>query len=170
MVKTKVQITDTGKREREEYIKRMKSIDGKYVSIGVHEDAGQYTEGKNPPSVVQVAFWNEFGTVNIPERSFIRSTVDEGASEIDELREQVVASIEEHTMTEYQALSKVGFTISEMIRNKIKSNIPPANSPATLAEKKQQGVGSETLQWTKLLLRSIGYKVNGVSDTKGESE
>lgn len=44
------------------------------VEVGVPEDSGQYEDGANQ---VLVASANEFGTDTIPERSYLRSTMDE---------------------------------------------------------------------------------------------
>lgn len=141
-----------------EFLKRIRGKENAYVTIGVHEDAGAYPDGT---SVVQVALWNEFGTDNMPERSFIRSTVDENRSKIEVWRLEMIENIMTKGWTVNKALEAMGFRIQVLIQNKIKSNVPPPNAESTLAGKRRDGVGSSTLIHSGLMLRSIGYRVYG---------
>ncbi len=105
-----------------------------YVSIGIHEDAGVYP-GQNPPSVVEVALWNEFGTETSPSRSFIRSTMDEKESLINKWREEMIDNILFKEWTVEKALTAMGFRIQILVQNKIKSNVPPPLKESTAREK-----------------------------------
>lgn len=140
--------------------KKLKGISNAYVTIGVHQSAGKYTQGNNPPDVAEVALWNEYGTKNTPERSFIRGAIDENASKINEWRDEVVYKVLQGEITVKKALETIGFRIQVLIQNKIKSNVPPPNAPSTAAHKKREGVGQTTLIETGLLLRSISYEVH----------
>lgn len=130
---------------------------GAYVAIGVHEDAGTYGDGG--PDVVEVALWNEFGTTNMPERSFIRSAIDDGMEQINQWREEFLTKMLTDGWTERKALEAMGFRIQTLIQNKIKSNVPPPLAESTVQAKMKDGVAPKTLIDTGLLLRSITYKV-----------
>ena len=142
-------------------LKKLKAALNKYanahVTIGIHSEAGQYTKGSNPPDVVQVALWQEFGTEYIPSRSFIRSTIDENEALINEWREKALEALLHGKSTVPKLLESIGFRIQVLIQNKIKSNVPPPlKNPDA---KSRKGLAPVTLIETGLLLRSVTYKV-----------
>lgn len=136
-----------------------------FVSIGVHEGAGEYPGG---PSVVQVALWNEFGTerpdgsTGVPSRPFIREAVHAHTGQINAWRQQAIKKIAEGEWTVKKGLEFIGFRVRELIKNNILSDMPPPNAPSTAARKRAAGIAPRTLFETGLLLRSIEYKVEGV--------
>lgn len=158
MIKVRVQVRDN-KRAWDEFRARMRKVHGSHVTVGVHPDAGSYSE-PGAPTVAEVALWAEFGTKRSPERSFLRSAIDEGQHQIDRWRVELLEQVKDGKMTVEKALEALGFRAQVLVQNKIKSGVPPANAESTLREKRREGVGATTLQWTRLLLRSIGHKVN----------
>lgn len=136
------------------------------VTIGLHEDAGTYP-GTDPPSVVEVGLWNEFGTRFSPERSWLRSAIDENESQINAWREAAIRAIVDEfalhgVVTKaffHKQLSSIGFKIQVLVQNKIKSNIPPPNTEETAMAKDKAGVAAVTLIDSGLMLRSVTYKV-----------
>jgi hypothetical protein len=160
VIRPKVKVTDTGKEDAKKVRDRLKTLGKAYVTIGVHDDAGKYSEGNPPPDVVEVALWMEYGTETIPERSFIRSTVDENVSKINQWREEAVRKIIFERLSVEKALESIGIKVQFLIQNKIKSNVPPPLAPSTKAAKQRKGVAPVTLIDTGLLLRSITYKVH----------
>lgn len=161
MIKTT--ITFKAEKSQETRLKKeLAKLKGSYVSVGVHEGAGEYSSGV---SVIEVALWNEFGTKNsdgsthTPSRPFIRSVVYGDESRINGWREEVFEKVFEGKISVEKALSTLGFKIRELIRAKINSDMPPPNAPATIAHKKAEGVAPRTLVETGLLLRSVEFKV-----------
>ena len=148
--------TDRRKKEIEKFLKSASKINGAYVSVGFHEGAGQYEDGQD---VIEVALWNEFGTRNIPERSFIRSAITDSHTEINKWRLEAMDKVMTQGWSIERALEMLGFRIQVLIQNKIKSNVPPPNAPSTVAQKQSDGVAPNTLIHTGLMLRSVGYKV-----------
>jgi hypothetical protein len=143
--------------------KEMKKIKGSYVSVGLHEDAGEYTSEDGEAtgvSVVEVGLWNEFGTEHIPARSWLRSTLYSHEGEINRWRSEVVKQIMDGKITVEHALSTIGFRLRELMRAKILSNMPPPNAPSTVAAKKRDGVAPRTLVHTGLLSRSVEFRVH----------
>ena len=157
MIRPTVSITDSGKEQQAALAKKLKGMKSAFVTIGVHEDAGSYEGGG--PDVVEVALWNEFGTTKTPERSFIRSAIDDNESLINGWREEIIGKIIHDGWSVDKGLEAIGLRVQILIQNKIKSNVPPPNAPSTLKQKSRDGVADTTLIHTGLLLRSITYKV-----------
>lgn len=156
MLRPKVSIKEKGKSEWKKATKELEKLKDAYVSVGLHEDAGAYDSGV---SVVQVGLWNEFGTETAPERSWLRSTVDEHAGDLNRWRVELLKKIMAGEETAEHALETLGFRVRELVRNKINSNVPPPNAPSTIAAKHRAGVAPHTLVNSTLLSRSVEYKV-----------
>ncbi len=166
MIFNKIHTVVTGQAKVDKFLKLIKGARESYVTIGLHEGAGAYTEGPNPPSVVEVGFWNEFGTRNSPERSWLRSAIDENEATINGWRDEVIGNVFEGKMDLEQALHAMGFRIMTLVQNKIKSNVPPPNEPLYAAQKKADGLADTTLIRSGLMLRSVTYQVH----LKGEAK
>jgi len=121
------------------------------VLIGVH--AGDKNgEGQ---LIAEYAAHNEFGTKHIPERSFMRTTFDEQQKKLSNTIAMQYSMVKTGSTTIYRALNLIGLKHSDDIKNKINSNIPPVNSPATIKRKKS----SKTLVDTGSLRNSIHHVV-----------
>lgn len=153
-----VRITDID-RGMKRLLENIVAMRNAYTTVGVHDQAGSYEDGI---AVALVAYFNEFGTENAPERSFLRSTMDENRERIFGWIKEGQARIFAGKSTPEKELRALGFKVSELVKNKIKSNVPPPNAPSTLARKEALGQGTKTLMASKLLLRSIGYEVGGL--------
>jgi len=140
--------------------KRLADADRAYVTVGIHEDAGRYP-GPDAPLVSEVAWWNEFGTSEIPERSFFRSTFTQKAADIEKIKKEELKKIMDGKSTVTKSLSVIGFRAQVMVQNKIKSNIPPPNAPSTKKAKAREypANANRTLMASELLLRSVTFKV-----------
>ena len=150
MAKTKVVVKEIDRGEKA--IKAaIKSAHGSYVTVGVHEKA-MYDNGT---PVALVAYYNEFGTRFIPERSFIRSNFEENRQAYKELVASLYKDVIVLKATVNIALGTLGVRLMADIRKKISSNIPPPNEPETLDRK----VGTRTLIDSKLLLNSINFEI-----------
>jgi hypothetical protein len=158
LIYSSIKTSVTGDKQFKELLEKLRKYKTASVTIGIHEDAGQYTDGST--SVAEVALWNEFGTRNIPERSFLRSAIDDNASKINAWREEAIENIMEKGWTVQKALEMVGLRIQILIQNKIKSNVPPPNAPSTAKAKLKEGQAPSTLIATGLMVRSVTYKVN----------
>lgn len=176
MITPTVRIEDRGKADWDRWVERFKKINDAYVTIGVHEDAGNYS-GPHAPSVVEVALWNEFGTEHIPSRPFLAMAIDEKINQINNWREEAIDKILNEGWSVEKGLDMLGLKVQVLVQNKIKSNVPPPNAPSTVKEKQRSGVlpkhfkaganskgqlysdRTKTLIDTGLLLRSITYRV-----------
>ncbi len=156
MVKIETKVEDVSSPELQKIEKELDKLDKSYVTVGIHEDAGEYESGE---SVVQVALWNEFGNEVIPERSFFRSAIDQNTEKINSWREEAIQNVLFNGWTAEKALEMMGFRIQLLIQNKIQSHPPPPNAPSVKEAKLKDGVAPNTLIWTGLMLRSVTYKV-----------
>lgn len=161
-IKPTVKTTEKGNPRIKEFLKRAARERGRsHVSVGVHDDAGKYTnpDGTPGPTVAEVALWNEFGTRFAPERSFIRSALAENNGKINKWRAEMIDNMAKKGWTLDKALRAMGFRIQQLIQNKIKSNVPPPLAASTARSKRKKGIAPVTLIDSGLLLRSIGFKV-----------
>lgn len=134
-------------------IREMQKARNAIVEIGIFEDAKNKGE-----SVAEYGAYNEFGTGNIHERSFMRSTFDENSQAISKDLELRYSQVQAGTITVHKALKMVGERHVGQIKLKIGSNIQPANSPATQKRKDRTAKvagGSKTLIDTGIMRNSI---------------
>ncbi len=131
--------------------KRIK--DAGTVDVGII-DAGKHTGEES--TVAEVAFYNEFGTSNIPERSFIRSTIKEKKKEIIALQKKLVGKILKGELTNDKALGYIGIFVADEIKKKIVKLRNPANAPSTVEAKGSNNPLVDTVQ----LRNSVTYEVN----------
>lgn len=161
---TKVKGQDKVDRLRRELARYPKA----YVSVGIHEDAGKYQSGD--VTVIEVALWNEFGTKDVPERSYFRSTLEENAAKIESWRAEMLDNIVHRGWTVEKALEAVGLRIQVLLQNKVKSDVPPpygtgthGNTPRDVERaqdaKRRRWGSSRTLIASGLMLRSITFRV-----------
>lgn len=123
------------------------------VVIGVQE--GSKADGQ---TIAEYAAYNEFGTENIPERSFMRSSFDENVSSIKNDMDRRYGQVMRGEISVRTALGLVGLRHQDQIKNKIDTNIPPPNSPVTIAIKGS----SHTLIDTGAMKNSIHYIIRPV--------
>lgn len=124
------------------------------VYVGVPGTADDYKDGANQ---VLVASVNEFGSSDgrIPERSFLRSTVDEKAQEYSALLAKLVGQAVDGKITPTQALDRLGLTVERDVKRKIVDLKEPPNAERTIEQKKS----SNPLIDTGQLRQSITYEI-----------
>ena len=121
------------------------------VTVGIHEDAGS----NNGVSIAEYAFYNEFGTTTIPERSFMRTTLDEKGTLIEETFQKLIARALAGKSNLYGALDTLGLFVSGLIQKKITDIREPPNCPATI---KRKG-SSNPLIDTGAMRQAVSWKV-----------
>lgn len=150
----------------EQFKKQMALLKGKpRVKAGiVQRDFNTPAVGeKTDATLGDIAVYMEFGTVDgrIPARSWLRSTVDAKANnlagwlgEVKEIKKDIIAG----KLTVEQGLGRIGMMMKRDLQAKVRSNIPPANRPSTIARKKS----SATLIDKGQFLNAIDYVVEMV--------
>lgn len=140
--------------------KQLSLTDGAHVVVGVPETTGPREDG-DPASMAEVAFWNEFGTDYIPERSFLRSTIDENQTKYFELDARLIGGVFKGKLDLKRAMGLLGEEAKKDVQNKIRSGIEPANSELTIAMKRGS---TKTLVDTGQLVQSITYEIRGLTE------
>lgn len=132
---------------------------GRVVRVGVLDDApkreGEGEGGTGSQSLLEVAAQHEFGAGKIPQRSFIRGTVEAKGAEIADLQVSLAGRVLKGKLEPDQALEQLGMKVVGMVQTRIAAGIAPALHPDTIEKK-----GSSTpLIDTGQLRSSITYRV-----------
>jgi hypothetical protein len=126
-----------------------KSANKPHVQVGIFGAKASADHGGLPNVVV--ATTHEFGEtieregkegsyiIEIPERSFIRATVDVRRRQIRGTARTVADRVLTGALSRKQALDQLGLFVQGQIRQRISEGIPPPNKPAT-----EQRKGSST--------------------------
>lgn len=145
-------ITDRGRKALAQFGARLSH--GSNFAVGVPEKKGTKQHGDSEFTIAEVALVNEYG-LGVPERSFLRSFVEENREMIDEDFRKATAAVLRLQMSFEQAANILGVKYAAMIQKRITTHIPPPNAPSTVAAK-----GSSTpLIDTGILRASITYQL-----------
>jgi|SRR5690554_409953 len=147
-----------------------------HVVVGVPQSSADRTGDDDFATMAEVAFFNEFGTEDIPERSFLRSTVDENNPKYTRLYKQLMGKVFDQKTTVKKAFGLLGEKAKADVQRKIRSGVEPANAPATIERK---GSSKTLVGGNKKkgypggqLLKSITYEVRDGNwrDEKGKTK
>lgn len=132
-----------------ELLRRMEMISNKGIQVGILGDA----DGE----LLLYASVHEFGapSINVPERSFIRSTFDDKESEIEKVVEDMLVSYVEGDIDFDSCMDAIGEYLVGLIQTTIRDMASPPLLQATIDAKGSSGV----LVDSGLMLDSIDYKV-----------
>lgn len=152
-----VKVTDHGASELRE---RLAAMAKTRVKVGIIDDqpkrSGESKRGE-ALTLLQVAAVHEFGApdAGIPQRSFIRATIDVRAAEIAADQEKIAAGVLAGKITPAQGMEMLGARVQGMIQTRIAEGIGPPLKPATIKRKKS----SKPLIDTGQLRSSVSYRV-----------
>ena len=139
---------------------RVAKLKGARVRVGILDDAPKQESSGAPPSkltVAEVAAIHEFGApeANIPQRSFVRATVDAKAAEIAALQHGQASAVFQGKTELGPALDRIGAKVASMMQATIAAGITPPLKPETVERKGS----SKPLVNTGQLKSSITWKV-----------
>ena len=136
--KTRVTDADRGAKAMAARLREL-AASKRTVRVGILSDAPKKERegGTGRYSLVEVAAAHEFGApdAGIPQRSFIRATVDEKRGEIEQLQRSLAVQFVEGKIASDQLLARLGAKVAAMVQTRIASNIPPPLSEETIAKK-----------------------------------
>jgi phage gpG-like protein len=168
-----VKVVDHGWEAVKERIDALRG-GGATVSIGVQGAQAAANHQGTHLTVAQLATVHEFGkvirqpnmnrTIVIPERSFLRATVDRYREAI--ARRQVLLT-QGYVLGKFElqgAMELLGQYVVGLVKQRIANGIAPPNAPSTIARKGS----SKPLIDTGQLRNSITYKVEVGSIQRGE--
>lgn len=138
-------------------------LDNTVVFVGIQEEdmkkPKETLDGKPSTATLgEVAVYNEFGTENIPARSFIRAPWD-STNGYEKLRDSLLKRTVEGKISVVSALNILGSSIAKSFIKRIKDGIEPENSESTLAKKELYSDSQTTLIATGQLVENIAYKI-----------
>lgn len=136
--------------------KRLAELKGLRLTLGFQGSKGA-TLYENGANVATVAFWQEFGTIDIPARSFLRSTMIEKRGDIVRAFAVELRPVFERGRDPVKALAAVGAKVAAMVKRKIDTSRQWAtpNAPSTVAKK-----GDDfPLHESDLMSESVTYAV-----------
>lgn len=123
------------------------------IKAGILENNKLTLRGKTP--IAEYAFYNEFGTKNIPERPFIGTSTDEdSATWIKGLKKDSKKAMAGLISID-DTLDSLGKKMKKSIKTKIKAITTPENRPSTI---KKKGFDNPLID-TGLMLETVDYEV-----------
>lgn len=108
------------------------------VSVGVQADAGYPPpkDGKkSKATIAEYAAYNEFGTKRIPSRPFMRTAFDSNVPDLNKTIADLTKLVQAGAIDADKAGGLLGEHHRKQIQEQIGSNMPPPNSPVTVALK-----------------------------------
>lgn len=141
-------------RGYQKIIRQTLELDRQDIFVGIPASKDEPRDGS---SMVMIAAVNEFGSMDgrIPQRSYLRSTLEEKKDEIIRTLESAYKGVADLRLKASDARSLVGLKVSSLVRQKIVAIRTPPNAPATIRKKGS----SNPLIDTGRLRQSIAFVV-----------
>lgn len=110
---------------------------------------------------------NEYGTLNIPARPFMRNTVAEKSGEWSETLTKLISNHSQDASGINKSFVTLGEVMVQDIRGTIDKIVPPPSAKATVDAKRREGIADpeKTLVHTGLMQKAINFEI-----ITGESE
>jgi hypothetical protein len=107
------------------------------VEVGLFDEDGVHPHSPEGLTIAEIGAIQEFGTDDghIPERSWLRSTYDEKASQFADEAERVAVAVIDRRLTVNQGLTVMGAAQVGEVKRTINNFTTPPNAPATIAKK-----------------------------------
>jgi len=135
---------------------------GKVAAVGVQGSAAGEDHG-GLTNATLAAYHEYGGNPNPPERSFLRSTMDDNKAKYDKELEKIAKGIFEGGGTLEGHLLLLGEQYRADVIEKIRTSIPPPLSPYTIAQKKGE---TTALIDTGQLLNSLSVQVKNFDEVE----
>lgn len=124
--------------EARAYFAQLQELADKKVCVGFQVGKDDYEDGI---PLVEVAFCNEFGTLNedgsvhSPSRPFMRQSVENHVDEITQACGAAAKAVGSGQMSAQQALSSIGDMLVGVTQNEIRDGEFEPNAPSTIRKK-----------------------------------
>lgn len=102
------------------------------VKVGVLSGAGEHNKGEHGQTVVEIAFWNEYGTKHIPARPFLGPTIRKNGRDYKRLMRRLMKDMLKGKVKSSVAQGKLGLLVQRDIQAAIVALKTPPKSDATL--------------------------------------
>jgi phage gpG-like protein len=124
-MKSKTKVIKPAKKATKELEKLAKSLVGPdLVKVGLPKGSNDYPDGT---SVIMVGAVHEFGSParNIPQRSFLRATVESGRRKYRQLFKRLSKKIVDGEISKKEALGIIGLQVQSDVQGRITDGIAP---------------------------------------------
>lgn len=153
----------TVRHKKPDFVTRLvnKFADPPDIAIGFPVGKSASTQYPDGTSVVDVAFWNNYGTknhdgtVHIPARPFLDVGGLNAAFETKELRKNLLKKIRSGEIDMNKAADMVGAKAAAIMKRTIRDFDDPPNAPSTIRRKKS----ANPLIDTGLMVQSVTWEV-----------
>jgi len=127
---------DRTTKEGKKFFKELDELLKLQVRIGF-----QHGENVNDDDadLVDIAAWNELGTVNMPSRPFMRQSVDNNKSSIISMCKAQLKAVAHGKSTAQETFQKIGVMQKGLVQKTIRDGEFEENAPGTIRQK-----GSDT--------------------------
>ncbi len=144
-------------------MKQLRELAELEVRVGYQRGDGAAASGNDGrrADLVDIALWNELGTVNIPSRPFMRDSVDKHRDDIEHFMMEQEKALQEGAAAK-EILEMVGLFMKDLIQTEIEQGDFAANAQATIHRKGS----AKPLIDTGTLKNSVNYWIT----KKGQEE
>lgn len=133
-------------------LRNMQEVGSKSVKVGI-QAGDKAADGKH--DLAFVAGVHEFGTERVPQRSFLRTGIDNNKGKINRLRDSLAGRIVDGSATPRGALDIIGLAVTGMIQEQITDGDYVPLAPSTVRAKKS----SKPLIDTGTMRRSVRHVI-----------
>lgn len=123
------------------------------LKVGVLKGTGVHPNSDGA-TVAQVAWWNEFGTDDIPSRPFLRTTMRENRRKFSKVTKTIYERALKGVGNVENMVDALGMLAQSLVVQAIDNTLTPPNAPATLEAKAPK---THPLINTGRLRQSISY-------------
>ena len=128
MAKTRTRVDNKKWIKIQKEVSKFKKL---YTAIGLHEGSN-YPDGTSLP---MVGFIHEYGTGNMPERSFIRAWVDTNKAQINRMTDTLYGKVIDGKLNADRAIKLLGEFAEGGIKKYMTELKSPANAESTIKAK-----------------------------------
>jgi hypothetical protein len=118
-----------------EGVEKLAKSKGAMLKIGILSGTGEHPNADHGQTVAEIAWWNEFGTRNIPERPFLRPALRENLLAYGRIIEAALKAVLTGKLSRDQGLGILGERAKRDVVNKITVLSDPPNAEATIDAK-----------------------------------
>jgi len=126
-----------------------------FIKVGILSGTGEHPNAKHGQTLAEIAWWNEFGTIKIPERPFLRTGLKENITKYRVILGKGLRKILIGDTNPEQVLGILGLAAVADVQAKIVAVTSPPNTEAT----KEKKGSSSPLQDTGALKQHISWGI-----------
>lgn len=124
------------------------------LKVGLVAGLGEHPNSDDGTTIVEVGAFNEFGSIGVPERPFLRTTIAQYHNNYTQIIKQMLSDIIMGKKSVVQAVGILGIKSQADVVSTINNWDDPPNSPETIDRKGS----SQPLVDTGIMKKSINWE------------